>query len=258
MGQPGGDQRRPGKGRGSPIVLAPCLLISAWLDYTRLKTSYDIANKGPGKGEEASYPCFHMSEICIARAENILWHCQQACDQQGWERKPYCDSCQGTQASLPPPLTVTLTLLTPNKIYWKKYFSLIKPLRFNSSLLDDIWESQWKRTYTICPIGISFATLSIRFFQVLSKHSASKPELTLPLMNGLLLSAVQWPREGVPKKSCCSFGFCPNEGGGGPCPNFLSPICVGHDEEKSHSMIPFWTNYTRKKKKRKGVPYSEK
>ena len=149
MGQPGGDQRRPGEGRGGPIVLAPCLLISAWLDYTRLKTSYDIANKGPGKGEEVSYPCFHMSEICIARSENILWHCQQACDQQGWERKPYCDSCRGTQASLPPPLTVTLTLLTPNKIYWKKYFSLIKPLRFNSSLLDDIWESQWKRTYTI-------------------------------------------------------------------------------------------------------------
>ena len=45
MGQPGGDQRRPGEGRGGPIVLAPCLLISAWLDYTRLKTSYDIANK---------------------------------------------------------------------------------------------------------------------------------------------------------------------------------------------------------------------
>ena len=29
-------------------------------------------------------------------------------------------------------------------------------------------------------------------------------------------------REGLPKKSSCSFGFCPNEGGGGPCPNFLS------------------------------------
>ena len=25
-----------------------------------------------------------------------------------------------------------------------------------------------------------------------------------------------------PKKSSCSFGFCPIEGGGGPCPNFLS------------------------------------
>ena len=28
-------------------------------------------------------------------------------------------------------------------------------------------------------------------------------------------------REDIPKKCCCSFGFCPNEGGG-PCPNFLS------------------------------------
>ena len=38
----------------------------------------------------------------------------------------------------------------------------------------------------------------------------------------------QWTyslREGFTKKSCCSFGFCPNEGGGGgPCPNFLSPF----------------------------------
>ena len=25
-----------------------------------------------------------------------------------------------------------------------------------------------------------------------------------------------------PEKSSCSFGFCPIEGGGGPCPNFLS------------------------------------
>ena len=30
-------------------------------------------------------------------------------------------------------------------------------------------------------------------------------------------------RDGLPKKSSCSFGFCPNEGGrGGPCPNFSS------------------------------------
>ena len=27
-------------------------------------------------------------------------------------------------------------------------------------------------------------------------------------------------RDGLPKKSSCSFGFCPNEGGGGPCPIF--------------------------------------
>ena len=179
IGRPGGDHRRPGEGRGSPIVLAPCLLISAWLDYTRLRTSYDIANKDLGKGEEASYPCFHMSEICIARLENILWHWQQACDQQGWERKLYCDSCRGTQASLPPPLTVTLTLLTLNKIYSKEHFSLIKPLHFNSSLLDDIWESQWKRTYTIYPIGISYASPPIWILQVLSKHSES----TLPKQN---------------------------------------------------------------------------
>ena len=26
----------------------------------------------------------------------------------------------------------------------------------------------------------------------------------------------------ISKGSSCSFGFCPNEGGGGPCPNFLS------------------------------------
>ena len=29
-------------------------------------------------------------------------------------------------------------------------------------------------------------------------------------------------REGFTKKSRCSFGFCPNQGEGGPCPNFLS------------------------------------
>ena len=31
-------------------------------------------------------------------------------------------------------------------------------------------------------------------------------------------------REGVTKKSCCSFGFCPNEGGGRALPKFLSPF----------------------------------
>ena len=31
--------------------------------------------------------------------------------------------------------------------------------------------------------------------------------------------------EDIPKKSSCSFGFCPNEGeGGGSCPIFLSPF----------------------------------
>ena len=34
-------------------------------------------------------PCFHMSEICSARPENILCHYQQACDQQGLERTPH-------------------------------------------------------------------------------------------------------------------------------------------------------------------------
>ena len=29
-------------------------------------------------------------------------------------------------------------------------------------------------------------------------------------------------RSGFPKKGSCSFGFCPNERGGGPCPNFVS------------------------------------
>ena len=37
--------------------------------------------------------------------------------------------------------------------------------------------------------------------------------------------------EGFTKKSSCSFGFFPNEGGGGPCPNFLS-----HFEE-----VHFWS-----------------
>ena len=36
-------------------------------------------------------------------------------------------------------------------------------------------------------------------------------------------------RENFPKKSNCSFGFCPNEGGGGPakffCPLFTNCIC---------------------------------
>ena len=29
-------------------------------------------------------------------------------------------------------------------------------------------------------------------------------------------------RDGLLKKSNCSFGFCPHEGWGGPCPNFMS------------------------------------
>ena len=31
-------------------------------------------------------------------------------------------------------------------------------------------------------------------------------------------------KDGFTNKSCCSFGFCPNQEGGGPCPNFLIPF----------------------------------
>ena len=36
-------------------------------------------------------------------------------------------------------------------------------------------------------------------------------------------------REDIPNKCCCSFGFCPIEGGGGPCSNFLA------------SLVHFWS-----------------
>ena len=31
-------------------------------------------------------------------------------------------------------------------------------------------------------------------------------------------------REGILRKMCCSFGFCPNEGGGRALPKFLAPF----------------------------------
>ena len=36
-------------------------------------------------------------------------------------------------------------------------------------------------------------------------------------------------RDGFTRKNCCSFGFCPNEGGG-PCPNF-----------STFSLVHFWS-----------------
>ena len=44
---------------------------------------------------------------------------------------------------------------------------------------------------------------------------------------GLLSVQCTWKdirrlRHGLPEKNSSSFRFCPNEGGGGPCPNFLS------------------------------------
>ena len=36
-------------------------------------------------------------------------------------------------------------------------------------------------------------------------------------------------REGILRKNCCSFGFCPNEGvGGGPCPIFFGTFSKAH------------------------------
>ena len=48
-----------------------------------------------------------------------------------------------------------------------------------------------------------------------------------------------------PEKNCCSFGFCPNERGGGPYPNFLAPFpkCIfGQWKESISSKMPItWT-----------------
>ena len=49
---------------------------------------------------------------------------------------------------------------------------------------------------------------------------------------GKQLQQQQQLREGFPKKSSCSFGFCPNEEGG-PCPNFLSTF---------HKLYIYWVN----------------
>ena len=166
------------------------LIIPLYISYVRRE-------RRQGKEEEDPAPCFHMSEICIARPENILWHCQQGCDQQqGWERKPHCVSCRETQASLRPPLTVTLTLLTLNKIYSKEYLCLMKPLYFNSSLLDEIWESQWKRTQY--PIGISFptplASTNVTFSSSLKAFSVNIVNIvkTVPPQPVVILPLVAW------------------------------------------------------------------
>ena len=54
----------------------------------------------------------------------------------------------------------------------------------------------------------------IRYWRSQIKH----PSPTQIRRTEILLT----PREGFTKKSSCSFGFCPNEVGGGPCPNLLS------------------------------------
>ena len=68
----------------------------------------------------------------------------------------------------------------------------------------------------ITMLALPYARLRwyIRYWRSQIKH----PSPTQIRRTEILLT----PREGLTKKSSCSFGFCPNEGGGGPCPNFLS------------------------------------
>ena len=54
-------------------------------------------------------------------------------------------------------------------------------------------------------------------FDQLSSLLFSCPSRSIPTY------LTDWVSESSKKKSSCSFGFCPNEGGrGGPCPNFSS------------------------------------
>ena len=55
------------------------------------------------------------------------------------------------------------------------------------------------------------------------------------LRKGLVITTlVKKIRDGFTKKSSCSFGFFPNEGGGGPCQNFLSTF---HKLYMSHLLL---------------------
>ena len=50
----------------------------------------------------------------------------------------------------------------------------------------------------------------------------------------IIINSVHANKGTFQEKSCCSFGFCPNEGGG-PCPNFLSPFqkCIFGQQNES-------------------------
>ena len=59
-------------------------------------------------------------------------------------------------------------------------------------------------------------------------HPACDYSSTPPVKSGRALHLHCELRDVLTKQNCCSFGFCPNEGRGGPCPNFLSPfhMCI--------------------------------
>ena len=60
------------------------------------------------------------------------------------------------------------------------------------------------------------------YFPLIGVIFLLKSGLRRGLQDPCVRSSFSSLREGFTKKSSCSLGFCPNEGGGGPCPNFLS------------------------------------
>ena len=108
---------------------------------------------------------------------------------------------------------------------------------------------------------------SLKAFRV----NIAKTELTLPLMNGLLLGAMHWlgcNSSSMTSKSyllyhfdylCAAPSYNNLEAARLPSPPILT--FVGHDEKKNLSMIPFWTNFMREKKefiiKKRRADYSQ-
>ena len=74
-------------------------------------------------------------------------------------------------------------------------------------------------------------TKSANAFRAASRCIASHDIDVLRFFSVGWSSRLMYHREGFMKRSCCSFGSCPNEGRGRALPNFLSPFhkCIlGH------------------------------
>ena len=88
-------------------------------------------------------------------------------------------------------------------VWWLCFVVIYGPIGF-----PDNW-----RPFPFCNLSCTILNLlcSMKMFDNLWKY------LKYLHANYLVLSL----REDIPKKSCCSFGFCPNEGGEGPAQIFV-------------------------------------